>query len=359
MGLCASSNVLTAEQEKAERLAKENSNQIDKELDEEEEKDRTNYKILLLGPGDSGKSTFFKQMTQLYGLGFPEDARKLYRAHIYRNIIVAIQALGQAVSMKDEWKIDDSNVDARDYILNLEEDATIDPTVGGYIQQLWKDPGVKAAYNNRHEFQLDDSAPYYFDRMETIMEDDYLPSEQDVFHSRVATTGIIDETFNVDGHNFQMFDVGGQRSERKKWIHCFEHVTAVLFVASLSGYNQMLYEDETQNRLKEALALFNKMCNNEWFQETAMILFLNKKDLFIEKLKTSQLSDYFPEYDGENTFEPASAWVRTQFEMQSEKPGRQIFVHITCATDTQNIFVVFKAVKDIVIKNALRRAGLM
>jgi hypothetical protein len=42
-----------------------------------------------------------------------------------------------------------------------------------------------------------------------------------------------------------MFDVGGQRSERKKWIHCFENVTAIIFCVALSGYDLTLVEDET------------------------------------------------------------------------------------------------------------------
>ena len=46
----------------------------------------------------------------------------------------------------------------------------------------------------------------------------------------------------------RMFDVGGQRSERKKWIHCFEGVTAIIFCVALSGYDLVLAEDEEMNR---------------------------------------------------------------------------------------------------------------
>lgn len=44
--------------------------------------------------------------------------------------------------------------------------------------------------------------------------------------------------------NFRMMDVGGQRSERKKWIHCFEGVQCLLFMVALSGYDQCLVEDQ-------------------------------------------------------------------------------------------------------------------
>ncbi len=95
-----------------------------------------------------------------------------------------------------------------------------------------------------------------------------------------------------------MFDVGGQRSERKKWIHCFENVTAVIFLAAISEYDQVLVEDESVNRLQEALTLFDSICNSKWFVQTSMILFLNKIDLFKDKLSRSPLVNYFPDFSG-------------------------------------------------------------
>lgn len=73
----------------------------------------------------------------------------------------------------------------------------------------------------------------------------YLPTDQDILRSRVKTTGITETMFRVGELTYRLFDVGGQRSERKKWIHCFENVTALVFLVSLSEYDQMLYEDES------------------------------------------------------------------------------------------------------------------
>lgn len=70
-----------------------------------------------------------------------------------------------------------------------------------------------------------------------------------------------------------MFDVGGQRSERKKWIHCFENVTAIIFLAAISEYDSTLVEDENVNRMMEALTLFDTICNSRWFQKTSIICF--------------------------------------------------------------------------------------
>ena len=72
-----------------------------------------------------------------------------------------------------------------------------------------------------------------------------------------------------------MFDVGGQRSERKKWFHCFDGVTAIIFCAALSGYDLVLEEDNEVNRMIESMKLFSSICNNKWFVTTSIILFLN------------------------------------------------------------------------------------
>lgn len=117
--------------------------------------------------------------------------------------------------------------------------------VGDAIRALWRDGGIKEAVRRSREFQLNDSAVYYFNSIDRMATPSYLPTDQDILRSRVKTTGITETTFKVGELTYKLFDVGGQRSERKKWIHCFENVTALVFLVSLSEYDQMLYEDES------------------------------------------------------------------------------------------------------------------
>jgi len=138
----------------------------------------------------------------------------------------------------------------------------------------------------------------YFDSIDRIAQSNYLPTDQDVLRSRVKTTGITETTFIIGDLTYRMFDVGGQRSERKKWIHCFENVTTILFLVAISEYDQLLLEDETVNRMQEALTLFDSICNSRWFVKTSIILFLNKIDRFREKLPVSPMRNYFPDYEG-------------------------------------------------------------
>lgn len=138
----------------------------------------------------------------------------------------------------------------------------------------------------------------YFDSIDRIAQAEYLPNDQDVLRSRVKTTGITETTFIIGDLTYRMFDVGGQRSERKKWIHCFENVTTILFLVAISEYDQLLFEDETVNRMQEALTLFDSICNSRWFIKTSIILFLNKIDRFREKLPISPMKNYFGDYEG-------------------------------------------------------------
>jgi guanine nucleotide-binding protein G(o) subunit alpha len=107
------------------------------------------------------------------------------------------------------------------------------------MKKLWNDYGVQQCFNRSNEYQLNDSAKYFLDKLDEIGSPQYLPSTQDILRTRVKTTGIVEINFTFKDLNFRVFDVGGQRSERKKWIHCFEDVTAIIFIVALSEYDQV------------------------------------------------------------------------------------------------------------------------
>lgn len=57
----------------------------------------------------------------------------------------------------------------------------------------------------------------FFDAIDRVSEDNYVPTDADIVHARVRSTGIVEERFRVQGKILRILDVGGQRSERKKW----------------------------------------------------------------------------------------------------------------------------------------------
>jgi hypothetical protein len=232
----------------------------------------------------------------------------------------------------------------------------------GVIKSLWANKQLlDDVYERDGELQLNDSAEFYFNKLDVIGAADYLPDTDDILRSRVRTTGIVQSDFQIKSLQFQMFDVGGQRNERRKWIHCCESVTAVIFIVGVSEYDQKLYEDETQNRMLEALDLFNEICNSRWFENTSIILFLNKKDLLEEKLKKGvDMKCCFPNYTGGYDYTKALEFVKEEFHKLNQKPQtKQVYPHETCATDTENVKFVFNAVKDVILQGNLRDSGIL
>ncbi|KAK3869847.1 hypothetical protein Pcinc_024875 [Petrolisthes cinctipes] len=241
-----------------------------------------------------------------------------------------------------------------DVISRMEDTEPFSEELLSAMKRLWVDTGVQECYGRSNEYQLNDSAKYFLDKLDKLGEKDYQPTQQDILRTRVKTTGIVEVHFSFKNLNFKLFDVGGQRSERKKWIHCFEDVTAIIFCVAMSEYDQVLHEDETTNRMQESLKLFDSICNNKWFTETSIILFLNKKDLFEDKITKSPLTICFPEYSGAQDFGEAAAYIQAQFEAKNKSTSKEIYCHMTCATDTGNIEFVFDAVTDVIIANNLR-----
>jgi hypothetical protein len=121
-----------------------------------------------------------------------------------------------------------------------------------------------------------------------------------------------------------------------------------------------LFEDQDVNRIHESLTLFDAICNNKFFSDTSMILFLNKTDLFAQKISRIPLKNYFPEYTGaDGDAAEAKEYIKRLFLQQNKSDKKQIYCHFTCATDTRNIRHVFDAVSDIVIEHNLRSTGLL
>ena len=204
------------------------------------------------------------------------------------------------------------------------------------IRALWDDKGMKELYHRSLD-QMNESAEYFFDSLERFQDaDSYNPTKQDVLRVRVRSSGIEEAEFKFEELNFRMLDVGGQRSERRKWIHCFDAVTVVLFCASLSEYDQVLREDAATPRMKESLQLFDEIVNSPWFRKTPVVLFLNKIDLFKEKIQQVPLTTCvcFKDYKGKST-DDALQYIQKQFTNLPQDKGKAIYVHFTCAVNTE------------------------
>jgi guanine nucleotide-binding protein G(i) subunit alpha len=194
----------------------------------------------------------------------------------------------------------------------------------------------------------------------------WIPSADDCVRSRVRTSGVIKEEIEIDGLRFLIYDVGGQRAERRKWLHMFDAVMSCIYVAALSEYDQVLFEDRTKNRLQEALELFAETINSAWLSQATALLFLNKKDLFHKKYSIDKIplnaSGLFPDApEGTDDEEGAIKWISNEFTSRKKatKGNNRVYVHITTATDPSNIKAVFKVVKETILSRNMQEAGFM
>jgi len=127
----------------------------------------------------------------------------------------------------------------------------------------------------------------------------------------------------ITGPNFiHRFDVGGQHTERKGWIHCFERVTSIIICTALSEYNRVLLEESKTNRMAESLVLFESVINSRWFLRTLIILFLNK--IFKSKLPKVPLEKYFPEYTAGPDINKAAKYILWRF-MQANRARLSVY----------------------------------
>lgn len=324
-----------------EKERREANKKIEKQLQKERLAYKATHRLLLLGAGESGKSTIVKQMRILHVNGFNPEEKKQKILDIRKNV--------------------------KDAIVEFFD----------HVKKLWDDEGVKACFERSNEYQLIDCAQYFLERIDSVSLVDYTPTDQDLLRCRVLTSGIFETRFQVDKVNFHMFDVGGQRDERRKWIQCFNDVTAIIYVAACSSYNMVIREDNNTNRLRESLDLFESIWNNRWLRTISIILFLNKQDMLAEKVLAgkSKIEDYFPEYANYTVPEDATPdagedpkvtrakfFIRDLFLRISTATGdgkHYCYPHFTCAVDTENIRRVFNDCRDIIQRMHLKQYELL
>uniref|UniRef100_A0A8C2X6G5 G protein subunit alpha 13 n=1 Tax=Cyclopterus lumpus TaxID=8103 RepID=A0A8C2X6G5_CYCLU len=351
LSVCFPNCLLTSGE--AEQLRK--SKEIDKCIHRDKTYVKRLVKILLLGAGESGKSTFLKQMRIIHGQDFDQKAKEDFRATIFSNVIKGIRVLVDAREKlhipwghKSNQRHGDTMMAFDTRSVMAHGHGMVEPKVFQHylpsIRALWADQGIQNAYDRRREFQLGESVKYFLDNLEKLGHSDYLPSQQDILLARKPTKGIHEYNFEIKNVPFKMVDVGGQRSERRRWTALFT----------------VLMEDRQTNRLSESLNIFETIVNNRVFGNVSIILFLNKTDLLEEKVKQVSVKDYFPEFLGD----PSSLADVQRFlvecfrKKRREQQQKPLYHHFTTAINTENIRLVFRDVKDTILHDNLKQLML-
>ncbi|KAF9337795.1 guanine nucleotide-binding protein subunit alpha [Podila minutissima] len=374
---------------KDQKRAKAISDAIDKTLraDKERKEKEGGIKLLILGPSETGKTTVLKQLKLLYGRKGLDSERQTYRRVVHLNAMKAILALAEGLEQAHIPLEYPKNEEHLETVLRLE--ATLkrysitsigftNPAIPRKItdakaetdmfvemvpaiKALWADAGIQQTYRTCTQIAIQDSAKYFLDEIDRIAEHDYIPTDDDILQARVRTLAVSEHIFNIDNVTYRIYDVGGQKSLRKYWAPYFDDVDAIIFMAALSAFDQPCEDDPRLNRLQDALALFNSIVNHKLFDQTSIILFLNKIDIFQRKLEegSSQVSKFFPEYRGVNDYFSTTVFFQYRFMQQCKDLQKQVYTHFTHATDTNQMRVIVVAVNAIIQRLNLRSSGLL
>ncbi|KAH7886276.1 guanine nucleotide binding protein, alpha subunit [Phlebopus sp. FC_14] len=234
---------------------------------------------------------------------------------------------------------------------------------------LWKDASVKQRLRER-ELRLEESSGFFLDEIKRITALRYFPTDQDVLKARLKTMGVVEHSFSIPDsqrHNMEwkVYDVGGARNQRNAWAPYFDDVNAIIFLAPISAFDQVLAEDPKVNRVEDSLLLWKSLVSNKLLMNVSIVLFLNKIDLLQAKLKSGvRLKDHMPHYgDKPNDYESVSQYFYNNFGSLhrefSVNKSREIKIHFTSVTDTRRTATIIHNVRDIIITANLKSMQLM
>eukprot|EP01084_Bolivina_argentea_P301088 519335_1 len=344
---------------------------VQRELEQVKRKEKDVKKVLILASGCMGRATLFRQLTAIHkGTYNCIEERKYYIDWIHEQIINHMKHLIEGIeevmwdakyeeygdeyfnqNVFDPFVSFSSDTQNAIAVLNSLNNCKLSEAAANAVKVLWQENSIREFFNTTSNIELCESSAFFWDNIDRISQHDYVPDVRDIMLVRHRTTGVLDQRFEFQSRSYCVQTVGGQLNERKKWIHRFECVTAVIFVVSLNCYDKTLFEDETQNAMVDAIYLFEKICNHQYFVDTNMILFLNKKDLFAKKILTIPISvcPEFDDFDGNvRSYDETSAYIRDKLLAQNKNPMRQVYVHFTCMLDTNQIEKVWRDVDFIV-----------
>ncbi|MCJ1386116.1 hypothetical protein MMC17_009241 [Xylographa soralifera] len=318
---------------------------IDKQLALESVERSHILKVLLLGAGESGKTTLLKQIRLLHTIGFSTGEKEDYRSVIFWNILVACQITIEEMRDRDI----NFRSGAAQIIAKMEDISAVnnskfylDNKSPCYeaIKTLSRDEGFQFALTYGHEYALQDSTFYYFENLERLFLPVYIPTDQDVLRARRRTVRISETVLKPKNsrNTLYVLDVGGARSYRNLWPIILGGNHKMIFLAPIGGYNRCLVEDISGNAMEESLKIFESLFKLQHFQDTTIDLLFTKVDQLDHKLNVHPIRNWWPDYYGD----PRSAndvirYFTDKFLSLNRDGNRRISVTALNLTDSENV----------------------
>ncbi|KAI0294691.1 guanine nucleotide binding protein, alpha subunit [Multifurca ochricompacta] len=224
------------------------------------------------------------------------------------------------------------------------------------MNRLWKDEWVRRRLVEKR-VRLQESSGLC--RITAKM---YAPTDEDVLKARLKTVGVVEHSFTINmgsirgNSNWVIYDVGGSRSQRHAWAPFFQDVNAIIFLAPISAFDQVLTEDSRVNRLEDSLLLWRAVVSNKLLEKVPIVLFLNKSWCSVE----NHLLTYG---DRPNEYEPVSKYLRNKFGLlhnqNSSNRDRELFIHFTAVIDKAKTAQIITSVREAILRINLKTLKLM
>ena len=326
-------------------------------------KTKNRITILVLGTPGSGKSTIMKQFRILYGDGFSNSERSSGLSVIASNVM---ESVSSCIGMIDQADIENKGPKTL-ALNNLLKGATEEDTTSGakpqpkgktkellkLAEEIWCNENLQDLFKDQlcdYGVRITDADGYFLKRIKKMNSPSYIPTDDDLLHMRQVTDGVEEFKFTYRSCDFTVIDVGGRKAERRKWINLFSRANMIIYCASLVDYDLALEEDTSVNSMVESLSVFESVVNLTYFQDTPLLLFLNKKDLLSKKVKAVSLVEHFPDYKGpdDNPHEIVG-YIKSKFLHKIKDKSRPVKVHIICATNTRDVKKAFEISLDWVL----------
>jgi len=339
---------------------KESNKTIDTQIKKDQKKEATTIRILVLGTGDSGKSTFIKQMmvSHIEKNPFLPQQIASFKKSLRTNAMDSFGVLCKHFLKEKEnvkGPLGEQMKKLQALCNSAEKDQNLTPGVATELATLWKKPEVAGIYHNRGDIQIHTSTPYYLENVERFAQETFNPTTTDIIYCREPTTGVHETTIEAEGLSIKFIDVGGQKSERRKWLSMFNGATMVIYVCALDAYTRVLEEDGKTNRLKDSIACLKDISSNKHLKSIPFQLFLNKEDIYTDVWNKKKISEVFPECKAK-TKEEGIEWIGKEFEKNFQ--GQKFLKPLpTNVLDPDNAKKVWLVCRDIIMGSAIQKTG--
>ena len=306
------------------------------------------FKILLLGAGEVGKSTIFRHLQVLC-----DDCIQNRDSYIYpirQNILIELQKIAKYIRTQNlsfDNKLE----------LYLEKIKYDDPYENDTLKYLCKHPKIIELLHNYEIPDQLENIDFFFQNIDRILNNDYTPTNDDILMGRFRTIDVSKICFHNIGANTNvaLYDIGGQRSERKKWKEAFESVNSIMFIISLNDFDRTIFEDNTIGRLQDSYELLQNILKTKQFENVNFYLIFNKYTLFKNKIEnTDKFAKMYPNFTGNiHDVQQCAQFIIDQFLDIFKKLNRKVTEFTIDALNPGDVFNMMTKIHTLILRSPL------